>query len=230
MKIVRVIAPLFALCIATAVSPAFAQIGVPADRGHITGFKTDERTKKQQPIYGNNRYGSVGLYPLASFARAGLLSGGGAGTATTSGGLVSVDFGLRSANARLPIEIGGWYWNSGNADLYQVHVRAFVTPEVALQVAHIDSSKVNSNSYTIFGIYELASRRVQPDTRRPWTAQFGAGLFFDATGGSTTTHFTTFAQGSVTLWGNLSLNASEWYVRDRSVDLNRFLLGIGYHF
>ena len=199
-------------------APAFAQF--PG----FTGNARYEATVRPE----SRRYGSVSLYPLAVFTVAGRLSTQQAGTDTEAGVLLAADLGVKPAGRRSAYELGGWYWSRGNSDLYQIHTRAFVTPEVGVQLSYLGSTSVGGDAYTAFLLYELASSQVAPRARRRWTVQTGLGAFLDASGGRKTTSVTVFTQGSVSLGGRVSLSAGQWYVRDRSTDLNRFVVGFGY--
>src|SRR5688572_25503599 len=105
---------------------------------------------------GSGRYGSVALYPLAPFMRAGIFDEGGAGTKTAHGMLFAADFGITPSSGR-SYEIGGWFWGSSDSDVYQIHGKAFISRELGVQLGWIGSSDTNLNAYTLFLIHDLAS-------------------------------------------------------------------------
>ena len=140
-------------------------------------------------------------------------------------------------HTRAALEVGGWYWNSGSADLYQAQGRVFFTPQLGAQLAYIASTRTpGDNSYSGFLVYDLSSRQYSRKARPRWALEFGLGLFRDtskdqSTGtNSDTTDFSLYVSGSLEIAPRISLNASQWYLRDRNADLNRFALGIGFSF
>ena len=178
---------------------------------------------------GSGRYGSVAFYPLAPFMRGGRFAEGGAGTRTQHGMLFSADVGFTPASGR-SFEIGGWFWGTGDSDVFQIHAKHFITREIGVQIGWIGSTRESGNAYTLFGIYDLASGNVAPEAPRKWGVQTGLGIIQDNSSGSDSTDFTMFVQGSVEVGKNISVNATHWYLRNRIVDLNRFALGLGYSF
>ena len=205
-------------CLAAPIA-AHAQIG-------FTATDRYELSKISAPAH----YGSIAAYPVAVFNQGGTLVNSSSGTRSDAGFLVSADLGFKPAKAPTSFEIGGWYWRKGRSDLYQIHARAFVSPDVAIQVGELRSTQVSGHAYTAFLIYEFNSKQIAPDLKRQFGIQIGPGIFNDPTGGKNTTTFSVFVQGSVQLDKNLTLNAGQWYLRDRQVDLTRFTLGLGYGF
>lgn len=210
---------LVGLCAAIFALPhtAFAQLGFT-----VTG-------RYEAVTEGSGRYGSVSIYPLAPFMRAGRFAEGGAGTRTQHGMLFAADVGFTPASGR-STELGGWFWGSGDSDVFQIHAKHFFSREIGVQIGWIGSTKSSGNAYTLFGIYDLASGNVAPEARRKWGVQTGLGVIQDDSSGEDSTDFTMFVQGSLEIGKNISVNATHWYLRNRIVDLNRFALGIGYSF
>ncbi len=202
---------------------------IPAHAQGYAGFTADARDEAVKKP-GSKFYGSFSFYPLAAFETGGRLPNLSAGTTTSYGTLFAADLGVKPARARGAIEIGTWYWNSGVSDLYQVHLRGFFTPELGVRAAYLASTSVSGSAYTTFLVYDLTSRRIQPRARRRWTVETGLGVFFDPTAGRTTSSFSMYVQGSVEIAKRITINGSQWYLRDRSADLNRFALGLGYSF
>lgn len=218
MKVLRTAAA--AGCAALA-APAFAQF--PG----FTGNARYEATARPEA----RRYGSISLYPVALYTVAGRLSNEAAGTSTQAGVLLAADVGVKPAGRRSAYELGGWYWSRGSSDLYQIHARAFATPALGAQLSYLSSTSIGGNAYTAFLLYDLASRQFAPGSHlKKWTIEMGLGMFIDASGGRRTTSATLFTQASLGLGGRLSLNVGQWYLRDRSTDLNRFVAGLGYNF
>ena len=202
-------------------------VALPGTAGAQLGFTVTGRY--DAVTEGSGRYGSVAFYPLAPFMRGGRFAEGGAGTRTQHGMLFSADVGFTPASGR-STEFGGWFWGPGDSDVFQLHVKHFVTREIGVQVGWIGSTRDSGNAYTLFGIYDLASGNVAPEARRKWGVQTGLGIIKDDSSGSDSTDFTMFVQGSLEVGKNISVNVTQWYLRNRIVDLNRFALGIGYSF
>ena len=185
---------------------------------------------------GSGRYGSVALYPLAPFMRAGIFAEGGSGTKTAHGMLFAAEGGYTPPSGR-SIELGGWFWSSGDSDVYQIHGKTFFNRELGVQLGWIGSTGAEGNALTLFLIHDLASANVAPDSRRKWGVQTGLGIIRakakDPTNVGdepTSNDFTMFVQGSLEIGKNMSVNLTQWYLRNRITDLNRFALGVGYSF
>ena len=185
-----------------------------------------DATRKEQ----TRTYGDFDIYPLAPFTVGGNFANGSSGTQTDFGLLLSTNIGIKPAKARGAVEFGGWYWTKGNASLSQYHVRGFVTPDFGVQFSYLQSSRAPGAAYTAFFVYDLLSQRVNPKSTRRWSIEGGLGGFFDLAAGRSTSSVSMYVQGSYQLYGNLNANAGIWYLRDRSDDLNRFNVGLGYSF
>jgi hypothetical protein len=173
-------------------------------------------------------YGALGVYPVAVFNSAGTFGAGTSGTSTNAGGLVSATLGFRNPRSAKSTEIGGWYWTKGHGgDLYQLEARQYVAPEVALQLSRVASTSTSGQAYSAFAIYEFDSTRILPDAPHAFGFQVAPGIFNDTSGGKNSYSFTAFVQGSYQFSKTMSLNASQWFVRDRGNDLTRFALGVG---
>ena len=77
--------------------------------------------------------------------------------------------------------------------------------------------------------------------RKPFGVEVGLGTYIDPTPLAnsnstlpshrlTTISFSAYINGSLDLGKKFSINAGQWYIRDRTADLTRFTLGMGYHF
>ena len=183
----------------------------------------------QAVTQGSNRYGSVAFYPYAPFMRAGRFAEGGVGTRTSDGMLFAADTGYTPPSGRA-LEFGAWFWKSSDSDVYQIHAKAFFNRELGVQIGWIGSTQASGNAYTLFLVHNLASANVAPQSRRQWGIQSGAGIIRDSSSGESSTDFTMFVQGSLEIGKKLSVNLTQWYLRNRIVDLNRFAVGLGYSF
>ncbi len=206
-------------------SAAHAQFGYTATPGFTATGRHAENAVRAPATYG-----AIGLYPAAPFNSGGTFNGGISGTRTNMGGLVYGTIGFQSPKGKKETELGAWVWATGKTDLYQFEVRRYIGPEVALQLSKIQSTKAEGEGYSAFAIYTLDSSRVAPTSPRAFGVQVAPGIFYDTSGAAKTYSFTTFVQGSYEIGKNITLNASEWYVRDRGVDLTRFALGVGIGF
>ncbi len=226
MRIRRVISIAAAVCAVCALpKAAHAQFGYNANPGFTATARHGDNFVAAAPVYG-----SVYLYPVSEFNTAGSFSTGTSGTKSAAGSLVGANVGFQSATGRKNVEVGGWFWTKGSGDLYQVDVLKYVAPEVAVQAATIGSTSTKERAYSFYGIYELDSRRVAPTAPRSFGFQIAPGLYMDTAGGTTTYSFTSFVQGSYQIGKNLSLDASQWYIRDRGNDLTRFSVGVAMGF
>ena len=227
-----------------------------------------EARKKTDPL----RYVGIGLYPLANFDTGGLFTQtGNAGTDNRFGGLISLDLGVVDQVTRTDkdtqkkygeihgrYEIGGWYWTTGNEDLYEMHLRAISEGGFGLQAGYLNSTKgflpkpgpaslkTDATAYDFFVIYDLSSHHLIPLEKRqskhyhPWNIEVGLGIYvddathyvnnFSVPSTRATANFTYFVQGSLLLTNRLSLSVSEWNFRDRYQDLNRVAVGLNYRF
>ena len=223
MKFSHGTAPLLALMAgAASITPARAQFA------GFTGNARYEATASQKAV----PYGSLSLYPVAIFATGGRITDTVAGAVSDSGLLVAGDVGVKLPRTRSALEIGGWYWNKGSSDLYQIQGRAFLTPQIGLQLSYIGSTNklASGHTYSGFVVYDLTSQQFARRARPRWSVEFGLGLLRDVSAGQDTSDFSFFVSGSVEIAPRISINASQWYLRDRSADLNRFALGLGFSF
>ena len=221
MKFSQGAALLFMLTAGTvSISPARAQFA------GFTGNARYDATTKQGVV----PYGSLSVYPLAVFATGGRFPDGTAGVRSDPGTLVSGNLGLKLPRTRSALEVGGWYWTKGSSDLYQIEGRGFFTPEIGLQVSYLGSTHVSGSSWSAFALYDLSSRQFSRRTRPRWNVEFGLGLFRDPSASSDSSEFSLFISAAVEIAPRISINASQWYLRDGSSDLNRFALGVGFSF
>ncbi len=201
----------------------------PAARAQFAGgsalVRFDATRKEQTRVYG-----AFDVYPFAPFTTGGNFANGSSGTQTNFGALIATNIGIKPAKSRNAVEVGGWFWTRGGSSLSQYHIRGFFTPEFGVQFSYLQSSRAPGAAYTAFFVYDLLSTRVNPQSTRHWSIEGGLGGFFDLAAGRSTSSVTMYVQGSYQLVGNLSANAGIWYLRDRSDDLNRFTVGLGYNF
>ena len=234
-------------------------LGAPASAQFGGGLSSDFESTVDTGRKFGPFYGSVAVYPIAVFVNSGTDAEGASGTSYDFGRLTSLDFGFRPPRSRTPLEFGGWFWGRGSDfnltqrdnDQYQLHARVWFTTtrQLGLQVAMLDSTRIKPTSqrpdrpdfraYTAFLLYEFRSLEPSPDRQKRWVVTTGVGFLRDATPlssgsgrfeGKSTSEFTTFVQAALFFDKSLSLNLSEWYIRDREQDLNRFALGLGYKF
>src|SRR5687767_4539250 len=132
----------FVLGLSALHEPAGAQLGFT-----VTG-RYEAVTK------GSGRYGSVAVYPFAPFQRGGILEEAGVGTETSHGMLFAADFGYTPSSGR-SYELGGWFWQSGDSNVRQIHGKVFITKEIGVQLGWIGNSRNDLNAYTLFLIYDL---------------------------------------------------------------------------
>ena len=229
---------------------AGAQVNIPAP----TTARREEALKKA-----SNVRISASIYPFAIFQQSGYFSREGVGgTRTAHGRLTAVDVSFKIPRVYAPVEVGGWYWTRGSEFnlfegteyIYQLHARTFFKPDRTFGIQgsvlrggyNIDNDFDDVvTSYTMFLLGEVSSALLMPqrEFKHPWALQIGVGIYsnptYDPTArrfnrGNYTRGFTSFVQGSVVLSEGLTLNVSQWYLRDRDLDYNRFLLGFGYSF
>ncbi|MFZ4507727.1 MAG: hypothetical protein ACOYON_08545 [Fimbriimonas sp.] len=149
---------------------------------------------------------------------------------------------LAPRNLALPLSIGGWYFRPdkrGN-DVYQIHLRQFVTRSFGVQVAYLNSTTTSAPTATYHGFFQVSSTDYDPNAKTPWSVEIGVGLLNDftpnislATGDQTPQHslnLSTYAQVGVGVGGNISLTGSFWFFRDRNVDVNRLGVGVQIRF
>ena len=228
MKFSKGIMPLLLLTAGAApISPARAQFA-----GFTGNARFDAATKQ-----GAVPYGSLSLYPVAIFATAGrnIQTNNAAGdevsgAISVGGTLIAGNLGLKLPKSRSALEIGGWYWANGDTGLYQAQGRFFFTPQIGVQLAYLGATRVGGSAYSGFVVYDVTSRQFSRRARPRWTAEAGLGLIRDTSSGQDTTDFSLFMSASLEIAPRVSINASQWFLRDRSADLNRFALGIGFSF
>lgn len=193
----------------------------------FTGYSRYDATTKA----GNVGYGSFSYFPVAVFQSGGSFGNGAVGTRSDFGSLVSGDFGLKLAKTTSALELGGWYWTKGSSDLYQIQGRAYFTRELGLQVSYLSSTSTSGNAWATYLLYDLSSLKFGRKVRPRWGIKTGIGLFQDVSAGSPKpTNLTYFISGSIEVAPRVSINASTWYLRDRSADLTRLAVGLGYSF
>ncbi len=227
MKFSHGAAPLLLLTAGvTSISPARAQFA------GFTGNARYDASAKQGAV----PYGSLSIYPVAIFATAGrnIVSNANgndvSGAVSVGGTLISGDVGVKLPRSRSALELGGWYWANGDTGLYQAQGRFFFTPQLGVQLAYLGATRVAGSAYSGFVVYDLTSRQFARRLRPRWSAELGLGLLRDTSGGQDTTDFSLFLSASVEIAPRISINASQWFLRDRSSDLNRFALGVGFSF
>jgi hypothetical protein len=209
----------------------------PAAHAQFAGFTGNARftatTTTKAATYGN-----ITFYPFVGWEEGGRFGGTTAGTASTFGVMTSGNFGFKPAKSSTSFEIGGWYWNNGPSDLYQINARVFPFASFGFQIAYLASTihPEAGSAETYCLVYDLNSKRIQPTARKPWQVELGLGAYVDngpnGTSGlpESTGSLTVFAQASFEIAKHVSLTASDWYVRDRATDFTRFAAGIGYSF
>ena len=140
-------------------------------------------------------------------------------------------------------EIGGFYFNPDSeryGDLYQINARYFPNKQIGFQVAYIDSTEGKASSGSYHVLLDLVSEGAGRTKGKKIGARLGIGLLqnftkeFDAGSGgvirSNTANFSTFLDVSLEVLPRVSLNATEWFIRDRNADINRFGVGLSYKF
>jgi hypothetical protein len=188
----------------------------------------------------------VDVYPLAVFTYSGALGNEG-GTVSFNGELFALNAPLISGKLE-SIELGGFYFlERESRDIYQFHLRLHATPEWGTQIAYLNTSNGHAPAITTFLLYDLTSARMAKSSRLPWALELGAGTYWnigkdlrasEGTGDNvnftevprSTVNFTYYLNASVALSKKVSLSASQWYIRDRNGELNRFTLGLGFRF
>ena len=169
---------------------------------------------------------SIALYPLASFQASAPSS------LHDTGALIAAEktFGQ--------FGVGGWYWfnyarGSQSQDFYELHGDYNLGKQfgnhLGIQAGVLSSpSHVEGESFDVFVTGQISSAQLNQKTRYPWAIQVGAGPFIDATFNQSSTNATAFVAGSLEMAKHLTLQASYWYVRDQSLNVNRLAIGVGY--
>lgn len=238
--------------------PAYAQFSnVTSEQG---SEEATSPTGKLPPLKGFRSTASLSFFPVAPFASSGGFATGVQGTQTNYGMLLDGELEVswkrgQGKEALNRVGLGGYYWSKGSGDLYQIHQRVFFSEQFGIQTAYLSSSSsvALGPSYTFFFLYDLNSRSLfgqrggrergaksDKRTPRPFNIELGLGTYIDPTGQQlpnggpehrlTTLGFSTFISGTFDMGKRVSLIASQWYVRDRTADLTRFALGVGYRF
>lgn len=188
---------------------------------------------------------SAANYPFASFSVSGSLirpSDGAltGGTKSIMGQVTALD-GAFSIGERKSLEIGGFYFKEYDkpTDLYMATVRYFPTPEFGFQVGYIDSTQQSAKSLSYMMIYRISSSLLGARGRL-FQVELGLGALNNLTQdfhiGSTryvnraSVNFTSFVEVSYEFSKNWRLLGSQWFIRDRTNDVSRFGIGVGYKF
>lgn len=190
---------------------------------------------------------TLGLYPGTVFSIAGQLLDeelnqlvGGTksivGTVVTYDVVSNLDYGRR-------FELGGFYFSPDSdryGDLYQLNARYFPNKQIGFQVAYIDSTEIKASSGSFHVLFDISAQGAGRTKGKKIGARLGVGTLGNFTkdtspDGTTrirrqTFNFSTFLDASLEITPRLSLNATEWFIRDRNVDINRFGIGLSYKF
>lgn len=235
------------------VAPVRAQGYTPVytvDFGNPTVLSEEANLSRRSDF---NARVSLGVFPLVTFLRSGVLAGTGtSGTGEINGSLYAADLALFFSQKAPTLDLGGWYFvkyghelrrtdsSDGKQDLWEAHARLFASPrrDIGFQVAALSSTaKVSpGKQYTLYFVSEYASSRLRKRSKTPWALQGGIGTFinplYDPDFGRkhTTYGFSFFLSGSVSVGKRFNITLSEWYIRDRSADVNRLAFGLGYNF
>ena len=118
-------------------------------------------------------------------------------------------------------------------------------PGPAGQTRATDAQAVDLFVFYGFSSYSVAKnaedrKALSKRTKGNWSVEIGAGLYIDMSlhylqaqqtySSNSTANYTFYASGSIQLYRSLSLQATEWVLRDRLQELNRITVGLGYSF
>ena len=187
---------------------------------------------------------TVGVFPGTTFSVAGQLFDADAnefvgGTQSFVGTVLTLDSVSNLDNGRR-FELGGFFFfpdNSDVNDLYQVAARYFPNKQIGFQVAYIDSSQFKASSASYHLLLDISTQGAGVTKGVTISSRLGVGALTnftrdrDENGVSTrrnSTNFSTFVDVSLEITKRLSLNATEWFIRDRNNDINRFGIGLSY--
>ncbi len=187
---------------------------------------------------------TVGLFPATQFSVAGQLFDSDAnefvgGTRTVVGTVLTLDSISNLDNGRR-FELGGWFFfpNDGSVnDLYQLSARYFPNKQIGFQIAYIDSTQFKASSASYHLVFDVSSQGAGVTKGVTISSRLGVGALtnftrdsdeFGVTRRRNTTNFSTFVDVSLEITKRLSINATEWFVRDRNNDVNRFGIGLSY--
>lgn len=217
---------------------------LPIEVGVVVNGKQEARTHAPRSQH------SVGLYPLSIFSIGGLLRQPDnslvGGTRSIVGSIFSYDV-VSNLDYGRRFEFGGFYfrpYDGNDGDLYQIAGRYFPNKQIGFQVAYLNSTEAHGNSdASSFSYHVLIDVTAVPTGRpdaRQITARLGVGVLNNLSKeyqlsdnqfvSRSTFNFSTFVDLSYSLGPRVSLNATEWYIRDRNADLNRFSVGASYRF
>lgn len=188
----------------------------------------------------------IGFYPFAVFSYSGALGNQG-GTLSFNGEVFTLNAALL-AGKRQSVELGGFYFaERGGRDIYQANLRFHMTPEWGTQIAYLNTRNGHAPAITNFLLYNLSSARVASNAKRAWGLEIGIGTYWNVgkdltaqngAGGNvnfnevprSTVNFTYYLNASIAITKTVNLSASQWYIRDRNGELNRFTIGLGFRF
>jgi hypothetical protein len=223
----------------------FLETAIPVNKGTTAQGKKIVTVNGKQGVITKREALSFGVYPLTVFSVAGAIqrSSDGAfvgGTYSSTGITYSGDY-VQLLDQSRRLEVGGFYYRAfdGSSDLYQVALRFFPTPVAGFQFGYIDSTMfpARTNSYHV--LLQTEGRGIN-GKEGAVHMEFGVGILNNlspqlntgtgAYSSLSTVNFSTFVDVSYGLSKNVKLLATEWYVRDRNDDINRFGLGVSFQF
>lgn len=194
---------------------------------------------EKRPVLG------VALYPATVFAVSGALVNSAnsltGGTRLTTGATLSFDEVL-TAGKQSTVSLSGFYFRDyqGLTDLYQVAFSSFPRYSYGFQFAFLDSTLKSAPGATAHVILRFENQMAARSWKSPLQADLGIGIYsdfspnYDFADGKyvveQSVNFSTFFEASYEIAPNVSIVGSEWYVRDRNDDVNRFGIGLSFSF